>query len=80
MKIVFHNLRQFLLSGVSLLIVFRSGVAVQSTRGLTNAPSGTKQLKKEIPNHCITTDYLKYQTDYIVLEMVPHFSMLLKTA
>ena len=67
---------EFLLSGLSALIIVHSS-AVQSTRGLTNACSpGTNILKIEIPTEFIDRTIIFF---FLVLEMVPRFWMLLKT-
>lgn len=71
---------KFHLSGISALIVVQS-CTVQRARGLTNArSSGRNQLKTEIPIECIDgTIAILNKQFYVVVKIVPRFSMLLKS-
>lgn len=76
--LMFHV--EFLLSGVSALIVVQSST-VQSKRGLANfCSSGTNRLKKEIPIEFIETTIAISNNFSSQLEIVPRFHILLKMA
>lgn len=71
---------KFHLSDISALIVVQS-CTVQRARGVTNArSSGRNQLKTEIPIECIDgTIAILNKQFYVVVKIVPRFSMLLKS-